>query len=110
LPASKAAADRAVGFAQKFHQQIFKLDLNDLAAWMQKPTRESIFGFAAALLMRPARNQTQLPCDYIMHTHYCFHSRPIAGAALGKIEFLGLIKFGAAQIMLSHTHSNAAAW
>lgn len=33
---------------------------------------ESIFGFAAALLMRRATKQ--LPCDYIMHTHYCFHS------------------------------------
>ena len=29
--------------------------------------RESIFGFAAALLMRCATKQ--LPCDYIMHTH-----------------------------------------
>jgi hypothetical protein len=65
----KAAADRELVHSQKFHHQIFKLDLNDLSlslSWRCRSRRESIFGFAAALLMRCATKQ--LPCDYIMHT------------------------------------------
>jgi hypothetical protein len=76
---AKAAADR-VGCADSLSKipsaYIFKLDLNDLALSPNRcrSRRESIFGFAAALLMRCATKQ--LPCDYIMHTHthYCFHS------------------------------------
>jgi hypothetical protein len=77
---------------------IFKLDLNDLSlSWMQKPAGINFWFCGGAF--NALRNQTAPVWLYHAHTLTLLFSLAADRIALGKIEFLGLIKFGAARII-----------